>query len=1481
MDYLGDLGAKLRDLRGYATLAHELIQNADDAPGALSMSFDVRTDALIVDNDGLFSDCGKAEDEDECPWKVDPNIGYRCDFHRFRHIAAGDKRAQSDTAGAFGIGFISVYQITDHPELISNGKHWIIHEDQPEDRRIEVCPGCGKCSDASLRGTRFLLPWARDPESVLRQALKTEAVQEEDIRELLIQLKRVIPTAMLFLRKLNCMIIKDNNATVASFDRILEDNTLIVSDGKSDHIWHLLHGDFEVEAAEQKKKNTGRIEDKRSSTVTIAIPDGLIDKGVFCAYLPTEHETGLPFHINADFFPTNDRKRILLGDGYQSAWNKSAIIAAARAFQSNLELLPRLLGHEKLWDIINSLYQVGQESEKGQKEPTLKSFWQSVAPQLSVLSVVYTTKREWKKPIEVRLLEKEEEHIAIPLLEDLDIRLIHPDLRPYFGLFRRKEVGVALLDIVDIYEALRVNGFDKQRALSKCPNFLCDRERLQILWDELKLLLKRDRKIDDQKNCEKSLSACAIAPGPSDVLWPCGEIFRADLATIKLFATIDSSIPFVSDFGREDSLMRLLCPEFTASAAIQRLGAIFADENEEVGKRKLSFNPAELLNWFELRRKEIAESNRLKGLLRALPIYPSSEGLSPLSELSLPGNFIDPLGIAGIVDVARLQGRRDFLRVTLEAEELSFKSYCSKHITTAFEQLALTNDQKRRVVKLLAERLGEIKDDYEILESLRPLLLVECQDGLFHNALSVYLNDDAKKVLGEDIAIAVIPPDSQESTSELYRWLGVRIKPRLDDVVRRVRAIIEQPPSVNSVNAVQKIVAHLGIRFKETADLHTEPLNPLKTLTWLPARKGVNRWHKPSEVYAEFQSYLFETQADFIALAIQIQQSSTEFFTFVGVNDKPTTDQIVDHLLVCAEANTQVNTNIYKVLNEKAADQAITKLRNKNCLLLPSNKYVAPEKVFWNDHAFGRFRYKLGSELRSYNDLFSRLGVRDNPTEADAMQVLLEVAEEYGKDNRALDDEAHAVVISCWKILSSEFEAGNVGIDALIELGQNKAIPGPTRMLYPASWIFFEDRAGLGAKFDSFLKNNVISRPPGAWQGMAAAGVTPLTTVITSRLVECSDPLEDDSLAERLKRRSLELKRVFDVPGSAIEVDYDICGNIVFKSASDLKVQFVLKAFNRERTSEVESALAHFDRDSLTLYYARRNGLQPWATIARELALAMCPDEEPGRFAVGIKEVLMAESKDAAKALLDELGFSALQETPDLTAPIEEVSDLGGSKESVESTEIGEKGQNGTDIEGEKRDAVDQAIEDILGKDGAAPTGIPEGVPPEDTKPGPGPGRGKGSSKGKPSSVSKGGKLRTYVIADRPDDKPKDGQTERDPIDQIGVEKVMDFERRQGRFPKEMPPFHEGYDVESRNAHGIIERYIEVKARSGNWDIQGVGLSRPQFKKGEALGDSYWLYVVERARQHDHEIHRIQNPSLKANQFFFDDGWVQTEEDGD
>ncbi len=56
VDYLGFLNAKLRDLRRWATIANELIQDADDAENATRCSIGITEDTLAKQTDGLFED---------------------------------------------------------------------------------------------------------------------------------------------------------------------------------------------------------------------------------------------------------------------------------------------------------------------------------------------------------------------------------------------------------------------------------------------------------------------------------------------------------------------------------------------------------------------------------------------------------------------------------------------------------------------------------------------------------------------------------------------------------------------------------------------------------------------------------------------------------------------------------------------------------------------------------------------------------------------------------------------------------------------------------------------------------------------------------------------------------------------------------------------------------------------------------------------------------------------------------------------------------------------------------------------------------------------------------------------------------------------------------------------------------------------------------------------------------------------------------
>ena len=580
-DHLGFLSTKLGDLLGFATLAYELIQNADDAL-ATSMGFDVRDEALVVDNNGQFSQCDALDESEDCPWKSDRVRNRMCDFHRFQIVASGDKQNESDATGAFGIGFTAVYQITDQPELISRGRHWIIREDRPEQERIEECPGCNICSGNNLPGTRFILPWATDPTSSLRQKLRVDAVSQDGPEQMVEELERSLPLAMLFLKNLESVTIRRNGQSRKTLERIVDETSVIIADGSRETLWHVFRGDFSEAAAELRQRYPAKIENARPTEVAIAVPASPIDEGLLCVVLPTQHRTGLPFHINAHFFPKSDRKGIHLESDWQSHWNRTAIQAAAAAFAAGLDRLRQSVGHKRFWEILNSVRRVADDADKGRRDKSLRSFWSQAEMALRRLPVIFTTHTQWATPEEVVFLEREDEAKAVHILEALGFKVVHSDLRFAHDLLRSEAVGVGLLTAARLAECLQHAGVVGRKERRELPQCLQDDQAIGCLWEELICLLAQLQRpncpVHLRQRVREEVAKCAIAPCCDGAYWPCRQAFRGDAHTATLFQPLlcDGSFLAVSDQRFEP--LSDLCPVFDAAAAINILGKIDADK---------------------------------------------------------------------------------------------------------------------------------------------------------------------------------------------------------------------------------------------------------------------------------------------------------------------------------------------------------------------------------------------------------------------------------------------------------------------------------------------------------------------------------------------------------------------------------------------------------------------------------------------------------------------------------------------------------------------------------------------------------------------------------------------------------------------------------------------------------------------------------------------------------------------------------------
>ena len=1272
VNYLGFLSQQLGDLAGQTTLAHELIQNADDAKddsGRLSatrITFDITDTALIVSNDAVFREI---------------------DFDRMRDVASGSKRGEPGdrTTGAFGVGFISVYQITDRPEIHSAGQTWILRPDNPEDKRIE------QRKDPSItvdRGTVFRLPWAFE-ESSVRKALKAPTVGTAYIESFVDELKESLPIAVLFLKKLERIELLRDGELVGVVTRKISDNTIQVDRDGDVRCWRVLEANFSDEAMMLKAQYSGSINQGRSDRVRVAVPDSLIEDGLLFATLPTEQSTGLPFHIDADFYPAADRKSIEFGDTHdpRSEWNRAGIRAAASAVQTNLISLRDMYCDDAstLWAFLSCIQRVHQGAQGDVRLP-LGEFWESLLPSLGEAPIVYTESGKWLVPKSTRIPTGPQEEDAVQAFQDVGIEIVHRDLwRNSRNLLMRRDVGVRRVSASDVYHRLKVGGH-ADGPVSCLP---VKSVPLNVLWRGIDGVLANEQG-SSREAAEGLLGACSLAPGLDGRLWPCRSAFRSDERTHEIFAPlIPNDTTFLASAGIP--LLDQLCSKFAAGDAIAILASLDTGQLED-RRRGDDYNPVAVLQWFEEHKSELNPDLRTQ--LADLPIFPSAKTLRPLLELWLPGGFEDSMGEAGILDTEIPDSLSSFLR-DLGVRQLTFEDYAKRYVPRAFARGSTVDvGTRRKLLATLERHIGEIRDNNQVRSTLSLTWIVECEDGVFRQPGTAYFwNEEVNGVLRKQAGYALVPGKS-ELRRDLYRWLGVQSRPRITDILRIIDQATSTKPTREARATVVKMLEALGLRWGKLEASDEKNCLPLKTKAWLPSEADDSTWYRPNELFAVYNKSLFASQGRFLEAPVRIQQNIGGFLEWLGVNRSPRPFQVVRHLLTCSEMDAEPPGNIYRWLNENAKPSDLRELKGTACLRI-QNKYLRPNQVFWGSHPFGRYRVQLSSGLRSFQDLLEGLGVREKPDFNDAIEVLKGISEEAGSG--ALESEDENVVIQCWFMLTDALEREDLDEELLNSSLQDvRCVPTKQARLHPPSWMFFEDRSGLAAKFPDILDQNCIPRTERVWVAMEAAGVRPVSEVVRGYVVECVNPREDDGVSERVSGRVDLIRTILE--GTAVtereENRTSVLDSMRFIQVEELTVGWRIRAFDREwPDAPPEPASAHWDSDEQAVFFTNRDdGTSPWSAIARELTLALAPSENPASISPGLKSVLEAGTASDAGALLSELGIASIHAFD------------GGQAEGLVTDSLGDdaSGMNG-------QDQVGNGIPDIpLGNHMPGGSGDPE-----------------------------------------------------------------------------------------------------------------------------------------------------------------------------
>jgi len=429
------------------------------------------------------------------------------------------------------------------------------------------------------------------------------------------------------------------------------------------------------------------------------------------------------------------------------------------------------------------------------------------------------------------------------------------------------------------------------------------------------------------------------------------------------------------------------------------------------------------------------------------------------------------------------------------------------------------------------------------------------------------------------------------------------------------------------------------MNWKEMNESSKNEYKILQTEKWLPAKNDFKKWYSPPKVYTTFNAYLFSSQAKF--LDVEKQKLYGAFVQFLGIPSKPECKKVVLHLLNCLKNNDKVNILIYRYLNKYADDPAINMLKDKPFIYLQKKGYLKTKQVFLGKHGFGNYRVQLESKWYNYSDLLIKMGVREEPEKADAIDVISEISDFFSTHLKPLNNETLKVLDYCFHFLN------NGPYDALKILKNKKIIPDKKNILTKPANIYFDDRPGLSSKFDKKVQNNIIPLNHRTWKAMKATGVRLLSEAVEFKLVNYENSRIDEELKDKIKQRINLILRVVNsahyIAGS--ENGLKILDNLQVYKTSLLKIEFDLKFCNQLIKSDPNKVLAYLDGQNNILYYLETKKQIPWHAISREIAYSLNPYINAGQLSPGIKEVLSASSEQEASFMLDELGFAPQRET--------------------------------------------------------------------------------------------------------------------------------------------------------------------------------------------------------------------------------------------
>lgn len=1424
VDTIGWLRQQLTGLGGFATMLHELLQNAEDE-GCEWIEIEFKRDALIVRNPSVF---------DEADWD------------RITLLASGGKALEeSAKIGTFGVGFISVYQITDCPEIISAAEHVVF---RPQRQLTGTEPSIEWLGTPKhLPGTEFRLPWARTS-SPLRQRLEQPPVSEEAISGYWDVAIVSLPDALVFLRSLRCVRLRRGKELVEirredseSGGAVTWRAIVVARDGQ----WAQRFDWLMAESDLPRPLNVPSVRADRRAHVALAIPqveDIRSFVGRLFSFLPTQHLTGLRFHVHGTFFAKSDRKGIERdGINDRVTWNRALLEGVAPLLGEIAPGLWHELGFRGFFDLIPLPdFESREFPELNVIKPTLEA----------VAKVHPLVPDRGGKPCQGTevcfgdgLTEDE-----LDVLELLGARFVHPEALSFRNWLTK--FGVQPFGLAQLCKLPLIAGLRDGQPLSTAPVAVRDATQRCVFYGALAKLLgslgTRRPKGHKPEMLPWGVSAAGTLR-PFAAIWPVSEstctLFEAFIGKDRFWETgIIPELP--------DEVIRL-SPGFSVCDAIGAVEASSTARVDEIQKDRPEVLPR-LYIYFQREKSSLAGNPLVVGRLKSLPIFLSTDGkLRALWDLSLPGPFVDPLRLGTTLDLETIasflsqRDRRELRRFLedLDVLPLSLETYCRKHVAKYFNDLQHQASEPwpntaLEILDLLRGHLRYYQDNEDILETFRGSALVPCSTGLFVRADQVYLPSGA---LDAVFGPGQYPRPSHQLTEGLqpgwkdfYSTLGVRTSPAVSDVVESVRKTARLPASDDPHGRLKALYEFLNENYEHFEENDRELVASLAGVPWLPIWGKEETLAEPSRVFTPARRHLFETQADFIAF----DEPSRAFREALQLRVEPEPRLVVAHLIERARDGASVHREVYRFLNLRADDLAIGRLRGQPCIDLGSGRYARGDRVFFDEVPFGRYRHHLAPELQEFRRFCEAVGVRpaSQLNASDYAAVLGDISAEYGSSNRMVDEHAKAVITTIYRWAHSQLEAGEEITPAFRDLRKEKCVLANNDLLYTPSRVLLGDKSYFAEEFKLQLKDQILVKDRTTWRALREClGVKTLSESVAVKVARREGEAVDQELTLHVRIRKPFFQRVIETR----KQDQQAGWNETILDRLEVRRVAALEAVWELTNGDIflQTARKHLDvwyDAGVNAILLAGDALFPGLRFARELGMAVNEDIDPSYLVPLFDRILLEEDLRRIDQYLDDAGVDRLSDVvPTKIERSGEVTDMGTN--SVEST--------GTQLR----------------------TATPGAKPSIESE-------AEGQKEGK--RQQRGGfERRSFVRVHIGHGSALPGAEgkvrERRQTEKSAIDTVKEYEAANGRSVESVESKDCGWDLESRESSREV-RYIEVKGLREEWSGYEILLTQNEFQAAWELAERYYLYVVDRIATGQPRIQIVQDPAHSGDYFAFD-----------